>query len=295
MAPPEPSAPGPFVVQLGEVAVSIDSDDPAVRGAIVELLRHCQLGFETGTRLCRTVALTTRITVDGNHLLTRDGEEQFRGRSVTALIEHLLYEVTVGLGTGARSSLVLHGAGLAWENRGVILCGESGAGKSTLALRLLEAGFDFLSDELVVVSEGETVMRGFPRPIVLKDPATHSMAWAGADTTPVGLRGLNGVVYLDPERLRAGSVRRQVTPSLLVFPRHTAGSQLSFRKLTAAEAVFRLMHRVVNAANLPERGFADVTRLGQQLPAYAVSYPDASEAAAWLGRTLAEKARDGVR
>jgi len=45
----------------------------------------------------------------------------------------------------------LHAACVSWQGRGVILAGDSGAGKSTLSLALAQAGFDFLSDDRVLI------------------------------------------------------------------------------------------------------------------------------------------------
>lgn len=58
----------------------------------------------------------------------------------------------------------LHAACLSSGGTGVLVCGPSGSGKSTLALALLEAGLDFLGDDLVFLqsSHGRVRALGFP-------------------------------------------------------------------------------------------------------------------------------------
>lgn len=61
---------------------------------------------------------------------------------------------------------LFHAAGVCNSTgRGIGLAGQSGKGKSTLALRLLEAGLDFVSNDRLVVQPRDSglVMRGVPK------------------------------------------------------------------------------------------------------------------------------------
>lgn len=61
-----------------------------------------------------------------------------------------------------RGWLLCHAAGVARQGRGLLLAGFSGRGKSTLALRLIEHGLDFISnDRLLVGGSGE--LRGLAK------------------------------------------------------------------------------------------------------------------------------------
>lgn len=51
----------------------------------------------------------------------------------------------------SRGGVLLHGSGVSRENCGLVLAGFSGMGKSTLSLQMLERGFDFISNDRVIV------------------------------------------------------------------------------------------------------------------------------------------------
>jgi hypothetical protein len=51
----------------------------------------------------------------------------------------------------------VHAAGLAIDGRAVLLSGPSGSGKSTLAVALARAGFDYLGDDMVLLTTGHGV------------------------------------------------------------------------------------------------------------------------------------------
>ncbi|OGV26422.1 MAG: hypothetical protein A3F18_03660 [Legionellales bacterium RIFCSPHIGHO2_12_FULL_37_14] len=51
--------------------------------------------------------------------------------------------------------LVLHGSSILMNNRAVIISGKSGAGKSTLASVLVQNGYSFITDDLVVIKRND--------------------------------------------------------------------------------------------------------------------------------------------
>ena len=87
-----------------------------------------------------------------------------------------------------RGLFPLHAACLAREGVGVLVCGPSGSGKSTLTVALLEAGLDFLGDDLVFLRPSSDAVRalGFPDELGISADAAQSLPRlpAQVDTSP---------------------------------------------------------------------------------------------------------------
>ena len=271
----------PLRVQFDDNAVLILCDDRALRQSVGRHFRHCP----GDTAL---VVMTYRVTTEEDYTLQllRDGELLYRGPRSAYLVERLMQDLTVVLTAHCQQRLVFHAAGLARGESGLILCGESGSGKSTVASWLTATGFDFLTDELVAVTLDQSEMSGLARPIGLK--AGSAFVWQHwLDET--AHRSLiyfpNGAVLLDPELLRPRCVRASAHPQFLLFLHYSAGEPFVAQRLSAAEALFLLMQRLVNAKNLPGHGFAVATHLARQTTAYSLTYADVIQVAAWIEQT----------
>jgi hypothetical protein len=87
--------------------------------------------------------------------------------------------------------LVLHGSAVLMNGRAVIFSGQSGAGKSTLANALVQRGYPFITDDLVVIQKDDQGQYG-----ILPGPP-HSKLWKDAmlhlnqnidDALPISLK-----------------------------------------------------------------------------------------------------------
>lgn len=268
----------PLRVQFGGNAVLILCDDGALRQSLHQHFRHC-------LRDTASAVVTYRVTAEEDEVvqLLRDGEPLYRGPRSPYLVECLMQDLTVALTTHCRQHLAFHAAGLARGESGLILCGGTGSGKSTLAAWLTASGLDFLTDELVGVPLDLSEMSGLARPIGLK--AGSAFVWqrwldetAGQSLT----RFPNGAVLLDPEHLRPRCVRASADPQILLFPRYAPDEPFVAQRLSTAEALFHLMHRLINAKNLPDHGFEAATRLARQTTAYSLTYADIVSVADWI-------------
>ena len=72
------------------------------------------------------------------------------------------------------------------------------------------------------------------------------------------------------------------SPRAIVFGRYVKDAELDAAALTPAEATLEIMQRLVNSRNLPANGLSWSAALARQVPAYRLTYPEASEAAAWI-------------
>ncbi len=62
----------------------------------------------------------------------------------------------------ARGKHTLHAACLAWQGQGFLFAGQSDSGKSTLSIRLIEQGWQYLTDDSVLLGKGETGIEARP-------------------------------------------------------------------------------------------------------------------------------------
>jgi hypothetical protein len=269
-------------VGFGDNSVRIWCDDAVVRRLLDAHFRHCRVA--TGAAVAE---YCVDLCGDGLYRLQCADELLYRGPLPVHLVQALMQNLTEALTAHCRGPLVLHAAGLARAQEGLILCGESGSGKSTLAARLTASGFDFLTDELVAVSPDSRSMSGLARPINLEPGAAFIWQQYVAESERERLPRLDdGTVLLDPDLLRAGCVRAAAAPRFLLFPRYTPDAPFAAQRLSPAEALFVLLQRLINAPNLPDRGFTAARRLAHQTVACRLTYSDVNAAAAWVEQLL---------
>ena len=106
-------------------------------------------------------------------------------------------------------ALVHAAAVVAPDGRARLLIGDAWSGKSTTVVTLIEAGWDWLSDDQVVLERGESgevLVRGWARPFHLDE------GWAEGES--VGRRRT-----IDPAELGSGQRRASATLGGLLFPR----------------------------------------------------------------------------
>ena len=129
--------------------------------------------------------------------------------------------------TFAHAAGVVDPGGGAW-----LLVGDSHAGKSTTCINLVSAGWEYLSDDHVVLHRdeqtGHFVVEGWPRPFNL------DVGWdAGA---PRGRR-----IAVDPNTRWPGRWRRLAPLAGILFPRVEAESRSALERLHPADALSRLL------------------------------------------------------
>jgi hypothetical protein len=142
-------------------------------------------------------------------------------------------------------------------------------GKAVLVV--LQNGFDYLTDEIVLLQQSQPAVVGLPRSLVLKPgSAQHILempAFREATTVPAGTH----LVISAP----AGPQAQEPLPvSLIVFPDFVKGNDLEVEGLSPAGCGMKLVECNVNARNLPDRGFAAIARLSRRTPAMRLRYGD---------------------
>ncbi|NIJ37330.1 HprK-related kinase A [Sphingopyxis panaciterrae] len=193
---------------------------------------------------------------------------------------------------GWRRHMLLHASAVAKHGRAIIMSGESGSGKSTLAALLGEDGWRLMGDEFTLIDPASGDAFAFPRAVSLKNQAIAEVA-GRVDPSRLGplLAGTpkGDIRHLIPRADAIAAMHEPARPALLLFPRF--GGEAAIEPMGEGEAFVRLTEASTNYVALGEAGFAALTRLVRETPAFGVSYPDSATGMALVEQLWAEAVR----
>lgn len=140
----------------------------------------------------------------------------------------------------------LHAAGAVEPETGagVLFVGPSGSGKSTTATQLAAAGWQYLSDDTLLLCDAveHVEARALRRVFAVTRPTTATRALAGHE------EHLSAPTYFDPDKLRfepesifPGGFRESCVPRVIFFPTVTREPESRTRRLSQADAMARLI------------------------------------------------------
>lgn len=140
----------------------------------------------------------------------------------------------------------LHAAGAVEPETGagLLFVGPSGSGKSTTATQLAAAGWQYLSDDTLLLCDAREGVeaRALRRVFAVSQPTAATRSLAGRE------EHLSAPAHFDPEKLRfepesifPGGFRESCAPRLVFFPVLTREPESHTRRLSQAEAMARLI------------------------------------------------------
>lgn len=152
----------------------------------------------------------------------------------------------------------LHGACVGVQGRGVLLMGPGGAGKSTVALQCLSDGFDFLSEDSVLVAPGRMLATGASNFLHVRSDSLRWVASRRAAATirrsPVITRR-SGVRKYEVD-LRGGRFRIAQSPlsiqSIVFLSARSANGAALLTPLSRKDVQERLAREQAYATGLPQ-------------------------------------------
>lgn len=194
------------------------------------------------------------------------------GESLSRLAQILLTETLYQLVYDLEQGLAIHAAALVKEGAGILIPGPTGAGKSTLTAWLALKGWQYQTDELVVLHLPGGRLEAFTRPVCLKPSAVPVIQpLLTADALDQCLAGPEGLLI--PHRLLNADFRpMSVVPRIILIPDYQRDVQPQLIPLSGARTGFKLMGCHVNARNLPGHGFAQVADLARDARTFRLTY-----------------------
>jgi hypothetical protein len=160
----------------------------------------------------------------------------------------------------------IHAATLSIDGKGVLFPGNSGAGKSTLAIILLRAGFSFLGDDMVFVSNAGDKLHvmAFPEEIDASVDTLRVFPELSymLDLAPFGERSKRQFQASDPYEVEFAPA---CMPAALVFPQVSQSDISLLKPISQDEAFLELAPNVLlTEVASSQRHFAILAQLAEE-------------------------------
>ena len=169
---------------------------------------------------------------------------------------------------------VMHAGMVARAGKGILLPGGTTHGKSTLTAMLVHEGLDYLGDEHVILDrEGSLAVRGFPRPIVLREDSyekIREIVPALEPVVPPLLIEGKGDFYIDPENLRPGSVAEQAELLYIVFPHYAPDESPALVPISKADAMVQLLRGFLHFKHFRAAAIEGLSNIVDRVPCYSL-------------------------
>lgn len=200
---------------------------------------------------------------------------QFVGPEVSGdTFDHLLHDQVLPRVISHDGALVLHGGGVAINDRAVAIMAPTGSGKSTLSASLQRAGHSLLGDDALILDQSEngfTLSAVYPSLRLLPD-SIAALFGAEAETRLMAQHSDKRHVVV-----KATEPTDVTVPLAALIFLAAPGPHVCLRRITVAEACISLIansfaldptDRVWAADNMKR-----ASTLAAHVPAYTLSYP----------------------
>jgi hypothetical protein len=213
-------------------------------------------------------------------------ELRFRSPSLGAVLSWALWDLHAVVPRQARDFLMLHAGAVARGGQAVLLPAPPEGGKSCLVLALLQAGFDYLSDEVGALDPVTERAYPFEKRITLGPQSLRF--FPGLEERLDDRRGLSGELrdrYVRPEDVGAG-VAGASPVRWVVFLSADRNGPPRLEPVPRAEAVTRMAASAFNLYRYGERGVVLLSRVAREARAFELRGGTPAERAALLAERV---------
>ncbi|MGH2547688.1 MAG: hypothetical protein ACRDHJ_12525 [Actinomycetota bacterium] len=216
----------------------------------------------------------------------RNGDRKRIGPA-TDLLNYAIWDLHALVSKRTRDFLLLHAGAVTKEGGAVMLPAPPDSGKSTLTIALLEAGFDYLSDELGAIDPVTGGIYPYPKRIWVTEGSLEFFPGLADRLQDRG--GLSAGLlkrYIRPEDLdaavgSAGPVR------LVVFPTSDHQGAPRLTRMSRAETVHHLAANTFNMPTYGERGLARLSQIAREAQAFRLDGGTPRERASSIAELIA--------
>jgi hypothetical protein len=262
------------IVSFAHAAVAIEFSDVQVQPLIDFLFGLTER--DDSVSPCATFKIS--VDENSNWLALRDGEPLHSVMSQADFAEFFLGQVTYCLLDKSRDGVTLHAGALAWNGQGILVPGNIGAGKTTLTAWLASKGLDFLTDEMVWIPTGTSMLRAFPRPLNVKKPSLPIVqTFLDFEKSREQILSSSQVNLILPTALHPRNVLSVPPLGPILFPHYESDATPRVERLSSAQAALALTSSLLNVGNMHDQGFSEITRLVRLVPAFRLYYSHFSQ------------------
>ncbi len=179
--------------------------------------------------------------------------------------------------------LAIHAAAVSNGDQCIVFPAVSGSGKSTLTAALIAAGFQYCSDELVLLRRGTHTVQAIPAAIGSKAGAWPVLEplYPSLNDMPVFLRqdGRRVRYLLPPKQTLPDDLARSWPLRSLVFPMYDADASPTLKRLSPADALCRLMEAGCDVeGGLDKEKATELVEWIRDIPCYEMRFQDLQHA-----------------
>ncbi len=260
-----------------------------IRAENRDLLQHLISPFCTSDNVDGQGDITVEAMMLDDHVLFGGIDAGIHRCGIEALAPTIKAHVTDRLIRSDRSVFALHAASLAKNGAGLLLCGEAGAGKSTFALQLVDAGFRYCGDDVVLIEDDGTAC-GIPFALTLKEGSWEGLSTLHGSWDGVTHRRADGaqVRYLRVSNAYNGNL----SVSWIIFLNRVASGSPKLTALNQLDSMKRLIEGAFAAdGRLSKTGFFALRGIISGARSFLLTYCEAVEARELLVDLCDGKAR----
>ncbi len=185
----------------------------------------------------------------------------------------LMNEVIRSVAENTNQYIALHAAAVTKSGINLVIPANTGSGKTSMAAWLVSRGYKYLTDELVLFSPLDTSFEAFYRPFNVKPSGLEVAKQLIKSFNPEREIKTNDVIIWPVEFIGEYAQRLEnQNADLFIFPCYSKDSELVIEALSPAQTGMELMACNVNARNLEDHGFKQISEIARQVAGIRLVY-----------------------